>query len=443
MRDAQQLRAERHSTTGNMSAVPRAVHHPTVPFRNFVVKIHGRCNLDCDYCYMYRAADQRWRTEPRTMTTAVIDLVARRVVEHANAHRLTGVGIDLHGGEPLLAGPAAIERLLGAVRRGLGPRVRAEATLQTNGVRLTPRCLDVLAALDVGIGISLDGDRTAHDRHRRHHDGRGSHAEVSAGLRLLTQGPHRELFAGLLCTIDLLNEPVATYLHLAQYRPPTMDFLLPHANWSSPPPGREGGPAQSTPYADWLIRIFDHWYGAPVRQPGIRLFDQLISLLLGGPGRVEGVGLAPADYIVIETSGAITLDDALRTTYSGAVDTGLHVARNRFDDALRLPGVLARQSGAAALAPVCRGCGLRDVCGGGHYAHRYRDDGSGFANPSVYCADLQALIHHVRARLVEDVRRLAGSARGREAEPVRAFPDAGGTVAAAQGRTATDGAGAA
>ena len=39
-----------------------------MPFREFVVKIHSRCDLACDYCYMYELADQTWRDRPRKMS---------------------------------------------------------------------------------------------------------------------------------------------------------------------------------------------------------------------------------------------------------------------------------------------------------------------------------------------------------------------------------------
>jgi uncharacterized protein len=29
-----------------------------VPFREFIVKVHSRCDLACDYCYMYEMADR-------------------------------------------------------------------------------------------------------------------------------------------------------------------------------------------------------------------------------------------------------------------------------------------------------------------------------------------------------------------------------------------------
>ena len=38
------------------------------PFEQFIVKIHSRCNLACDYCYMYELADQTWAGRPAVMS---------------------------------------------------------------------------------------------------------------------------------------------------------------------------------------------------------------------------------------------------------------------------------------------------------------------------------------------------------------------------------------
>ena len=37
----------------------------TTTLREFIVKVHSRCDLSCDYCYMYEMADQSWRSRPR------------------------------------------------------------------------------------------------------------------------------------------------------------------------------------------------------------------------------------------------------------------------------------------------------------------------------------------------------------------------------------------
>ncbi len=370
-----------------------------VPFREFIVKIHSRCDLACDYCYMYEMADQSWRDRPRRMTREIAEHTAMRIGEHAQAHRLPEVALILHGGEPLLAGRELIAYVVTAVRDAVGPGVSVDASVQTNGVGLDDSYLRLFDELGVRVGVSLDGAADAHDRHRRFASGRGSHEAVAAGLRRLTEKCYLHMFSGLLCTVDLRNDPIATYEALVAFKPPKIDFLLPDGTWESPPPGRVPGVAE-TPYADWLITVFDYWYPAP--RTRIRLFEEIMSVILGGTSAYEMVGLSSSRLVVIETDGAIEQADTLKVAYHGAPETGLDVTRDRLDAALLLPGVAARQLGVRALSTDCRACRIRRVCGGGLYAHRYRV-GTGFANPSVYCPDLMRLIRHIQHTMQADI----------------------------------------
>lgn len=371
------------------------------PFREFILKVHSRCDLSCDYCYVYELADQSWRDRPVRMARATVDAAAARIAEHVRAHGLTSIDLVLHGGEPLLAGPELIRYAVTAVRTAVGTDARVRATIQTNGVRLDDGFLALFGELGVRVGVSLDGDARAHDRHRRHAGGMGSHAAATAALRRLAAPEYRHLFGGLLATIDVRNDPVRTYEALLEFDPPAIDLLLPHGNWTRPPPRRLPG-APATPYAGWLIAVFDRWYHAPRRETGIRLFEEIIHLLLGGASSAEAVGLSPAGMVVIETDGGVEQSDMLKSAYAGAPATGLHVSRDPFDAALALPSVAARQIGARALAAGCRACRIHQVCGGGLYAHRYRA-GTGFANPSVYCPDLYRLIGHIERTVAADL----------------------------------------
>lgn len=375
------------------------------PFLQFVVKIVARCNLSCDYCYVYTKADQRWRLRPHTMSNKTVDHTAARVAEHVRDHSLDGVEIILHGGEPLMVGPERMRHMISRFRGQLTGDSVIHFALQTNGVLLDERFLGLFDETDVRIGISLDGFAQGHDLHRRFANGRGSHRAVQRALARLGAPGYRRLFSGLLCTIDLRNDPLRTYQALLEYEPPTVDFLLPHGTWAEPPPARTPGDTR-TLYADWLIAIFDQWYHTPVRPTRIRIFEEIINVLLGGDSAVEGVGLSPSRFVVIQTDGQIEQADVLATAYEGAALTGLHVSRDHFDAALRHPMTLARQTGAAALAHTCQSCPIRDVCGGGLYTHRYSAT-NGFDNPSVYCPDLYRLIEHIRATLVADLAKLA------------------------------------
>lgn len=378
------------------------------PIRQVLIKAHSRCNLACDHCYVYRHPDQSWRRRPMVMAPKTIELTAQRIAEHAGKHDLPFVIVILHGGEPLLAGAQTIEHIVSAVRFAVGRRTKVAFGLQTNGLLLDEDFMELFLRHQINVGISLDGPAIANDRHRRFADGRSSYEETVRALRMLNDARYRHLFGGILCTVDLENDPVEVFEHLAGFEPPEIDFLLPHGNWDRPPPGRVPD-ATLAPYADWLIAVFDRWYYATKQQTRIRLFESLISLLLGGPSGSEVVGLGRIDLITVETDGTIEQGDVLKTTREGMPETGLHVEWNSFDEYLMHPGALARQAGLAGLSEQCRRCPIVKVCGGGHYAHRFSTSND-FDNPSVFCADLGRLINHVAGALATDLAPFAAAA---------------------------------
>ncbi|MFJ8078719.1 radical SAM/SPASM protein FxsBH, inactivated beta-hydroxylase extension form [Streptomyces sp. NPDC096176] len=369
---------------------------PLVPFQQIVVKVHSRCDLACDHCYIYEHADQSWRTRPKAISDEAISWTALRLAEHAKSHALPSVSVILHGGEPLLAGPARLRRVCEELTAALDNVAALDLRIHTNGIQLSSRYLDLFDEFDVRVGISLDGDRAANDRHRRYADGRTSHPLVLRAVDLLRQERYRHLYLGLLCTIDVANDPVAVYDALAELEPPRIDFLLPHATWDEPPPRPNGS---ATAYADWILKVFDRWdaHGRPVP---VRLFESVLSTLAGGPSLTESLGLAPSDLVVIETDGALEQVDSLKSAYEGAAATGFDVFDDAFDRVASHPGVRARQLGLEGVSRTCRQCPVVRSCGGGLYTHRYASK-TGFDNTSVYCEDLKALIRGIEQRTAE------------------------------------------
>jgi len=359
-----------------------------VPINEYVIKTASRCNLSCDYCYVYTMADQSWRTRPLFPARETIAATAQRIGEHAKTHALDHVSVALHGGEPLLAGAKRVAELVTAIRRACPASTAVSARVQTNGVLLDEPVLRVLRSHQVKVGVSLDGNREQHDRHRRDHGGQGSWDATARALRLLRDD---DLYSGLLCVIDLANDPVEVYEALLEFAPPVVDFLLPQANWLVP-----------TPYADWLIAVFDRWYGVPRQETGIRLFQEIIHLLLGGRSTSDQIGLSPIAYLVIDTDGSFQQADMLKSTAPGQPETGFNVFDHPVDVVLTHPEVHARQAGIDSLADACQRCTLVRVCGGGNYTHRFGAD-HGFRHPSVYCLDLTRLIHHIADRVRSDL----------------------------------------
>jgi uncharacterized protein len=388
------------------------MNRPLVPLHQFVLKVHSRCDLACDHCYVYESADQSWRGRPMAISDEVIVQTAQRIAEHASLHRLRTVYVVLHGGEPLLVGRSKLRRVVTELRSALAGTCRLDLRIHTNGVSLDEGFCELFAEHDVRVGISIDGGRDANDLHRRYADGRSSYDKVIRAIGLLRTERFRHLYAGLLCTIDIANDPVAVYEALIELEPPRIDFLLPHATWDNPPPRR--GSATDEQYADWLIAIFDRWL-ATGRLVEIRTFDSIISTLSGGDSLTEALGLGLAPLAVIETDGTYEQVDSLKAAFEGAPATGLNVFDDSLDAVAEHPGIAARQQGLAGLCRTCRQCPVVTSCGGGLITHRYRAD-TGFANPSVYCADLLKLITHISHGLPQQ-------AAGQKDTPTHAMSD--------------------
>uniref|UniRef100_A0AAU2A8R1 Radical SAM/SPASM protein FxsB, inactivated metallohydrolase extension form n=1 Tax=Streptomyces sp. NBC_00093 TaxID=2975649 RepID=A0AAU2A8R1_9ACTN len=365
--------------------------------QELVLKIHSRCNIACDHCYMYELADQSWKSRPTVISEDTVAHVAQRLASYAKTHRLDSVSCILHGGEPLLVGPRRLRDICAELTRILSPVTTVDLRMHTNGMLLHGPQLEVLREFDVKVGISLDGDRAANDRHRLDRRGRSSYDKVLAGIERLRAPEYRHLYMGLLCTVDIKNDPVAVHDALTALAPPRIDYLLPHSTWDSPPP--PGITDSPTPYAEWLLRIFDRWeeQGRPMK---VRTFDSVLSTLRGGPSLTEAMGLAPSDLAVVETDGTIEQADSLKAAYDGAPATGYDVFRHGFEEYARHPGVQARQLGIEGVSETCRRCPVVESCGGGLYAHRYSNE-RGFDNPSVFCADLRAFVEGVAERITE------------------------------------------
>ena len=174
-----------------------------LPFRQFVLKIHSRCDLACDHCYVYEHADQSWRRKPTVISPETAAKAGERIAQHASDHRLAEVRVILHGGEPLLAGSDLLGSIARCLRRAIEPVCRLDLRIHTNGVRLDQELCELFLAERVLVGISLDGDRAANDLHRRYANGRSSYDQVLRAVTLLGQERYRDIFAGLLATVDV------------------------------------------------------------------------------------------------------------------------------------------------------------------------------------------------------------------------------------------------
>jgi uncharacterized protein len=336
--------------------------------------------------------DEAWRDQPKRMAAPT----AIRVAEQLGAvFRAQGVpfSVVLHGGEPLLLGRERLAHLLESLRGELPTACGLH--VQTNGVLLTNEMLDVLAAYDVGISISVDGPAQTHDEFRIDLRGRGTHARVLTGIeRLRAHVPGATLFSGVLAVIDPRTDPATVYEDLKTYGAPGVDVLVRDGNWDMLPFGKAS--PESIEYGRWLCGFLDAYLADP--EPlRVRLLDDMLRLLLGGRSQKEGVGQVDYGIIVIEPDGSIQKNDTLKVAHAGAdrFATNWNVHTHALEDVLVSEAYAAYHAQQRPSAEACLACPELAICGGGMVAHRWSRD-AGYSNPTIFCADQKHLIAAMR-----------------------------------------------
>ncbi len=359
----------------------------------FIFKITSYCNLNCSYCYVFNGADQSYLTKPKVMPISVAQKAVNCISDYAIRNAISHVHIVLHGGEPILAGQTWFRNFAEIVNNVSSATMKITVGMQTNGVGLDSSWLDLLHQLDITFGLSLDGPEHINDRTRVNHAGKGSYRQVLDTLQVIEKHPHgKELFGGILCVIDPSVNGLEIYKHFRRLNINKIDFLLPHDwNWDRTPP-YFGTP--STPIADYLIPIFDDWWAENDPSISIRMFEVILSLILGQEQGLDSLGGFPLEEAIIEADGSIEPLDVLRECGNNFTQIGLTAEKNTLEEFMTHPLVKIGLRGREGLCGICKQCALEDICGGGYLPHRY-GGGREFDNPSIHCRDLWRLITHM------------------------------------------------
>jgi uncharacterized protein len=364
----------------------------SVNIKGVVLKVASRCNLNCEYCYMYNLGDSSYQLQPKFMSDEVVENLFLRIQNYISKNKITDFLFIFHGGEPLLIKPKFYQEFIKKANQQFLKQVSLNYIIQTNGVLLSSEWCKILGELDVKIGISIDGMTPQANRLRVNHQGESSLEETLIGIKNAQESRHLEYLPSILTVINLALNPRDLYQQYKEKGIRNVNVLLPDGTYDNLPFGHN---LYTTAYGDWLIDLFNNWfYDKGTNKPQIRIFNQLINLILGGSGIFDSWGGGNNVYLIIETNGDIEPQDSLKSCGEGFTKTNLNVRHNEFEEIFEHKLFKMCLDGQQTLSKKCQSCDVVDVCNGGFITHRFSRT-SGFDNPSIYCNDLEKLIRHI------------------------------------------------
>lgn len=236
------------------------------------------CNLDCQYCY-YRESLEGTRVRRRISYDMIAHFIPR-YLEYVGDNSLAN--FIWQGGEPTLAGLEFFQSVIELQQEHTRPGTIVSNALQTNGVLIDGRWARFLADNQFLVGISIDGPQEIHDSLRKDRGGHGSFTRVMAGLGALRAagvevsvlcvlGPHN-----IKRTHDLMRFFRQTGVPNVQFIP-AMDFQ------GTGPYSPANYRITSAEYGQFLIELFDEWYGDGAPQLSIRIFNNFLQSSLSLP----------------------------------------------------------------------------------------------------------------------------------------------------------------
>ena len=372
--------------------------HQQQRIRGLVVKVASRCNLNCSYCYVYNKGDTTYQRQPRFMSDQTVTLLLSRVSEYCRQFRLRTFQFVFHGGEPLLAPMPFYRSFVAQATRLLPTYTKVIYSLQTNGVLLDDAWCETLGELGIRIGVSLDMLPHIHDTYRVDHKGQGSYAQTIAGLQKAQAHNAVRYHPGVLVVMDTSARPDQFIRQMLALQLRSVNLLFPDRTYADLLSGH--APTPLVPYGDWLAHLFDRWFALPVtNRPRIRIFQQIINLILGFDAPTNAIGRSGDLFLVIETNGSIEAEDSLKVAKLPASTDALHVQTHSLESVLQSPLIALFANSHSVLPTGCQSCPVQHVCGGGFMVHRHHPV-TGFDNPSSYCLDLLRLITHVQAAIL-------------------------------------------
>ncbi len=137
------------------------------------------CNIDCRYCYL-PDRNSKAVVAPETLSNLFSQVFASGWVGDC-------LSVVWHAGEPMVLPIEFYRDAFRMIDRLKPAELAVVHSFQTNGTLIDEAWCAFVADERVGVGVSIDGPKQFHDRHRLTRSGRGTFDRTIAGIRLLRE----------------------------------------------------------------------------------------------------------------------------------------------------------------------------------------------------------------------------------------------------------------
>ncbi len=364
-----------------------------------VVKVAERCNLACPHCY-YFYLEYNGTTNSPLITEAVVDELPRFLVRSLDQLNIQQLNISLHGGEPLLLKKPRFDDLCRRLREALDSRVALHLNVQTNGVLIDDEWVEIFSRHRVKVGVSIDGPKALHDRHRPDKRGRGSYDGAVRGLRVLQSAVSdgKMEVCGALCTVHRERETSDVLRHLID------DLGVGSPNLNFPRGGWDCEDAiQWNREIDAHRGIVRYWLDNCVYPDFhfVRGISDVLFAMQSDDGARHNDRRASCQHHIatISSDGALLIDDNLLGVDESLAASDLTIFGTSLRDLIESP-IWQQLNAAVDLVPrECEDCPWLRSCRSGALFNRFsREDG--FGRKSVLCETMQMLHEELAGYLV-------------------------------------------
>ena len=402
-----------HGPTVSLQPQPDGYFHR---FHAMVKPIGSVCNLGCTYCYYLHKENLFQQPALPRMSDAILEQHIRQYIE---AQTGSEVVFSWQGGEPTLLGLEFFQTVVELQARYKKPTQRVENDLQTNGTLLNEEWALFLKRHNFLVGLSCDGPKELHDRHRLTKGGEPTHDKVMAAAKLLHQ--HKVPF-NALCVVnhDNVKYPLDIYRFLTrelgvwrlQFIPCVEPKVFTHVapqHWDPEATPLVGSPLAKPGFADsivtdwsvdsedwgrFLCKVWDDWYKrGDFGKIHVDLFETAVAQSLGLPAQRCVTAEFCGKGMAVEHNGDVfTCDHYVYPAYKIGNITETHWGEMAYSDAQKDFGFRKSRT----LPGFCLECAFLKLCWGECPKNRLVRAPNGESGLNYLCPGMKLFFTHIQ-----------------------------------------------